>query len=35
MQAELAKYEQMWNERLDRTDDYLRELQQQGEKRDT
>jgi DNA-binding transcriptional ArsR family regulator len=27
----LAKYEQAWNERLDRMDDYLRELQRQGE----
>ena len=27
----LAQYEQMWNERLDRVDDYLQELQQQGE----
>ncbi len=27
----LAKYEQAWNERLDRMDDYLKELQQQGE----
>src|SRR2546421_8032806 len=27
----LAKYEQAWNERLDRLDDYLEELQQQGE----
>jgi DNA-binding transcriptional ArsR family regulator len=27
----LAKYEQMWNDRLDRIDDYLQELQQQGE----
>jgi DNA-binding transcriptional ArsR family regulator len=27
----LAKYEQTWNERLDRMDDYLRELQRQGE----
>jgi DNA-binding transcriptional ArsR family regulator len=27
----LAKYERAWNERLDRMDDYLRELQQQGE----
>ena len=27
----LAKYEQMWNERLDRMDDYLKELQRQGE----
>jgi DNA-binding transcriptional ArsR family regulator len=27
----LAKYEQAWNNRLDRLDGYLRELQQQGE----
>src|ERR687888_2069804 len=27
----LAKYEQAWNERLDRMDDYLQELQRQGE----
>src|SRR5215470_9575189 len=27
----LAKYEQAWNARLDQMDDYLRELQQQGE----
>ena len=27
----LAKYEQALNDRLDRMDDYLRELQQQGE----
>jgi DNA-binding transcriptional ArsR family regulator len=27
----LAKYEQAWNDRLDRMDDYLHELQQQGE----
>jgi DNA-binding transcriptional ArsR family regulator len=27
----LAKYEQEWNERFDRMDDYLKELQQQGE----
>ena len=27
----LAKYEQAWNERLDRMDDYLKELQDQGE----
>ena len=26
----LAKYEQAWNERLDRMDDYLRELQGKG-----
>ena len=31
MQEWLAKYEQAWNDRLDRVDDYLRELQQQGE----
>ncbi len=27
----LAKYEQAWNERLNRMDDYLKELQRQGE----
>jgi len=27
----LAKYEQAWNDRMDRIDDYLKELQQQGE----
>jgi DNA-binding transcriptional ArsR family regulator len=27
----LAKYEQVWNERMDRMDDYLQELQRQGE----
>jgi DNA-binding transcriptional ArsR family regulator len=27
----LAKYEQVWNERMDRMDDYLSELQQKGE----
>jgi DNA-binding transcriptional ArsR family regulator len=27
----LAKYAQAWNERLDRMDDYLQELQRQGE----
>src|ERR671923_1621784 len=27
----LAKYEQAWNDRMDRMDDYLKELQQQGE----
>ena len=27
----LAKYEQAWNERMDRMDDYLKELQQKGE----
>jgi DNA-binding transcriptional ArsR family regulator len=28
----LAKYEQAWNDRMDRVDDYLKELQQQGER---
>jgi DNA-binding transcriptional ArsR family regulator len=28
----LAKYEQAWNDRMDRVDDYLRELQRQGER---
>jgi DNA-binding transcriptional ArsR family regulator len=28
----LTKYEQAWNDRLDRVDDYLKELQQQGER---
>jgi DNA-binding transcriptional ArsR family regulator len=27
----LAKYEQAWSDRLDRMDDYLKELQSQGE----
>jgi DNA-binding transcriptional ArsR family regulator len=27
----LAKYEQAWSARMDRMDDYLKELQQQGE----
>lgn len=27
----LAKYEQAWNERMDRLDDYLKELRRQGE----
>jgi len=27
----LAKYEQAWNDRLDRLDDYLKHLQRQGE----
>jgi DNA-binding transcriptional ArsR family regulator len=27
----LAKYERAWNDRLDRVDDYLKQLQQQGE----
>ena len=29
----LTKYEQAWNDRLDRLDDYLRELRQEGERR--
>ena len=28
----LANYEQAWNDRMDRIDDYLKELQQQGER---
>jgi DNA-binding transcriptional ArsR family regulator len=28
----LAKYERAWNERLDRMDDYLKELQEHGER---
>ncbi len=35
LQQWLAKYEQAWNDRLDRVDDYLKELQQQGEGSDT
>jgi len=31
----LSKYEQAWNARLDRMDDLLQELQQQGERSDT
>ena len=31
LQDWLVKYEQAWNDRLDRLDDYLKELQQQGE----
>lgn len=31
LQAWLAKYEQVWNERMDRMDGYLKELQRQGE----
>ena len=27
----LVKYEQAWNDRMDRMDDYLKELRQQGE----
>ncbi|MGO8875481.1 MAG: ArsR/SmtB family transcription factor [Acidimicrobiales bacterium] len=27
----VSKYEQAWNERMDRLDDYLQELQQRGE----
>src|SRR6266516_2786045 len=31
LQEWLVKYEQAWNDRLDRMDDYLKELQEQGE----
>ena len=31
----LAKYEQSWNARLDRVEDYLTELQRQGDTSDT
>jgi DNA-binding transcriptional ArsR family regulator len=31
LQEWLVKYEQAWNNRLDRVDDYLQELQRQGE----
>jgi len=31
LQDWLAKYERAWNERLNRVEDYLRELQQEGE----
>jgi DNA-binding transcriptional ArsR family regulator len=31
----LAKYEQAWNDRMDRMDRYLKELQQQGERQET
>jgi DNA-binding transcriptional ArsR family regulator len=31
----LAKYEQAWNERMDRMDDYLRELQRKESRGDT
>ena len=32
LQEWLVKYEKAWNDRLDRVDDYLQELQQQGER---
>jgi DNA-binding transcriptional ArsR family regulator len=32
LQEWLVKYEQAWNDRLDRVDAYLQELQQQGER---
>jgi DNA-binding transcriptional ArsR family regulator len=35
VQEWLARYEQAWNERMDRVDAYLKELQQQGESSDT
>lgn len=31
----VAKYERAWNDRLDRIDDYLQELQRQGDGSDT
>jgi len=31
----LAKYEQAWNERMDRMDDYLKDLQQKESRNDT
>src|SRR5213596_4290052 len=31
LQEWLVKYEQAWNERMDRMDDYLKELQREGE----
>ena len=31
----LVKYEQVWNDRMDRMDEYLKELQQQGGGSDT
>jgi hypothetical protein len=31
MREWLAKYERAWNDRLDRLDDYLKDLQDQGE----
>jgi DNA-binding transcriptional ArsR family regulator len=33
LQEWLVKYEQAWNERLDRLDDYLKELQEQGDQK--
>jgi DNA-binding transcriptional ArsR family regulator len=33
LQEWLAKYERAWNDRLDRLDDYLTELREQGEPR--
>ena len=35
LQEWLAKYEQAWNARLDRVDDYLKELQQKESSSDT
>jgi DNA-binding transcriptional ArsR family regulator len=31
LQDWLSKYERAWNDRMDRVEDYLKELQQQGE----
>jgi DNA-binding transcriptional ArsR family regulator len=35
MREWLAKYEQAWNDRTDRVDDYLKQLQRQGDGRGT
>jgi len=32
LQEWLANYERAWNDRMDRVDDYLKELQQEGER---
>jgi DNA-binding transcriptional ArsR family regulator len=32
LQEWLARYERAWNDRMDRVDDYLKELQQEGER---
>lgn len=31
MQEWLSKYEQVWNSRMDRVDDYIKQLQREGE----
>jgi DNA-binding transcriptional ArsR family regulator len=35
MREWLAKYERAWNDRMDRVDDYLRQLQREGDGSDT